>query len=225
MTALSLSLRDRPNIGDHVSSPHWYFPIPGVHRDIEGDDLPAADVTIYGGGAIAGRAKNHQTRGVKIAWGVGTTQRGKFNRPRLHDTRGFALYGSRDVGTGEWVPCASCMSRHFDTIKDPIVPIVEYGHAILSPMGAMNNDHMSISDVIDHLSSGETVVTSSYHGMYWALLMGRRVIAKPFGTKFFGLPWAATWDCRDLVFEADASRLDEARSANLAFWEKVKRYV
>lgn len=222
-----LSLRDRPNVGDKFSSPHWYFPIYGAHLDMETHADADDNVLIFGGGAIAGRAKAWRTRGIKIAWGVGTTQRGKFMRPQMHDTRGFALYGSRDWQDGgpEWVPCASCMSRLFDIAPEPVVPVVHYGHALLSPMDQMNNDQMSMVRVIEHLSCGETVVTSSYHGMYWALLLGRRVIAKPFGTKFFGLPWGGVWDGSSITFEAKAALLDEAREANMAFWEKVKRYV
>jgi hypothetical protein len=225
MTVLSLSLRDDRNIGDARCSPHWYFAIPGDHLPLNSDDHPAADVIIFGGGAIAGRASKYQTPAKKIAWGVGSTRRGVMGPPPDHDVRGFELYGSRDYGHGDWVPCASCMAPEFDNVPDPVTPFAMYGHAQLSPMRWMNNDCMDFARVIAHLATGETVVTSSYHGMYWSLLMGRRVVARPFGAKFFGLPWRGEWDGRDLVFESDRSRLDEARSANRAFWERGKRYV
>ena len=41
--------------------------------------------------------------------------------------------------------------------------------------------------VLDFLGSGETVLTSSYHGVYWATLLGRKVLAFPFSSKFYTL--------------------------------------
>lgn len=226
MTVLSLSLREDRNIGDARCSPHWYFPIPGDHLPLNSDNHPPADVIVFGGGAIAGRAAKYQTPAKKIAWGIGHTVRGAYSAEHLrHDVRGFELYGSRDYGHGDWVPCASCMAPEFDSVPEPVALFTFYGHAQIIPMSHVNNDCMDFARVIAHLASGETVITSSYHGMYWALLLGRRVVARPFGAKFFGLPWKSEWDGRDLVFDADRSRMDEARSANLSFWERVKRYV
>ena len=36
------------------------------------------------------------------------------------------------------------------------------------------------------LATAETVVSSSYHGVYWAMLLGKKVIALPFNAKFYG---------------------------------------
>jgi len=47
---------------------------------------------------------------------------------------------------------------------------------------------MNLDEVIAYIASGATVVTSSYHSMYWGFLLGRNFVSVPFGSKFFGLP-------------------------------------
>lgn len=218
-----------PNVGDRHSSPGLYLEL-GPVSDIS--QAPAADVTIYGGGSMAEAATKHlQGRaGLKIAWGIGYTERHRLGRHRDPDYAGFDLAGVRDYGAGRWVPCASCLSPLFDREYPITRPVVYYGHRLLSPMegeAALNNDCLDMAKVLAHLGSGETVVTSSYHGVYWATLLGRKVVAVPYGSKFFALKHQPTFVDR---YEGQPGRLhpealDECRRANFEFGFAVHELI
>lgn len=82
-------------------------------------------------------------------------------------------------------------------------------------------------EVIDFIASGETIVTSSYHGVYWAQLLGRRVICLPYNDKF------ETFQHRPTMAEAGDWRsglagvsetpplLEEYRALNHAFAQQA----
>ena len=220
---LNLSLKNQKNIGDAVCAPCQYFDLGGIHLDLNENhpELTKDDTIIFGGGCIAVRAGLYETKAKKILWGAGYSQRGVgFTDNLRHVNKGFALYGSRDIGEGDWVGCPSCMSPLFDNAPEPTQDFVYYGHAEFNPM-EMNNDCMDFEKVLRYLSKGETIVTSSYHGMYWGYLLGRRVITRPFGSKFYGLPWGISTD-KGIVYK-DA--LLEARESNINFYEKVKKIL
>lgn len=107
-------------------------------------------------------------------------------------TNGFDLVGIRDFGFEyDWVPCASCMHPTFDLkrkIKHEFVVFSHKKYKISMPsFPSMSNDSHDFEKVIDFLGSGETILTSSYHGAYWGSLLGRKVVVFPFSTKFFTL--------------------------------------
>jgi hypothetical protein len=140
-----------------------------------------------------------------IAWGIGQqvypsfsssqenllekliSERDKFNYvPYL---KAFDLVGIRDAGFDyDWVPCASCMNPTFDKKREIKHDFVVFSHRKfqikIDRFPRMSHDTQSLEEVIDFLGSGETIITSSYHGGYWGTLLGRRVITFPFSTKF-----------------------------------------
>ncbi len=218
---LNLSLKNSNNIGDAVCAPCQYLPLGGIHLDLEKAEHPEADTIIFGGGAIATRAGLYKTNARRILWGAGSSAKGLYGPKNItHVNKGFRLYGCRDWGHGEWVACASCLSPLFDNIPDPIQDKVYYGHADIDPM-ELNNDCMDFEKVLMYLSKGETIITSSYHGMYWGYLLGRKVIVKPFSSKFWGLPWGMSEE-KGIKYN---NALSEARESNLNFYEKVKGYL
>lgn len=217
---LNLNLKNSNNIGDSVCAPCQYLPLGGIHLDLY-DIHPEADVIIFGGGAIATRAGLYETQAKRILWGAGSTMRGRYGAENItHVNKGFELYGCRDWGHGEWVACPSCLSDLFDNIPEPTQDFVYYGHAEIDPL-ELNNDCMDFKKVINYLASGDNIVTSSYHGMYWGYLLGRNVIVRPFGSKFWGLPWGISTDNGIRYSNA----LSEARESNLNFYEKVKNII
>jgi polysaccharide pyruvyl transferase WcaK-like protein len=79
-------------------------------------------------------------------------------------------------------------------------------------------------EVIDFIASGQTVVTSSYHGVYWAQLLGRRVICLPYNNKFEtfqhrpAMGEAGNWrSSLALENQTPPSLLEEYRALNHAF--------
>ncbi len=109
----------------------------------------------------------------------------------------FDLVGIRDSEAERqgyhWVPCASCLDPAFDQPPTPQHEFVVFSHRKFrikfKQFPSMSHDTQNLSEVLDFLGSGQTIITSSYHGTYWGTLLGRRVLAFPFSTKFLTLKY------------------------------------
>jgi hypothetical protein len=141
-------------------------------------------------------------RGQWIAWGIGqqvystsddnlmeklTSSRDNFNYEKY--LKSFDLVGIRDIDFQyDWLPCASCLDSAFDQPREIKHDFVVFSHRKfelkIDRFPTMSHDTQSLEEVINFLGSGETIITSSYHGAYWGTLLGRKVIAFPFSTKF-----------------------------------------
>jgi hypothetical protein len=155
------------------------------------------------------------------------------------DPANFLLIGTRDYGvSSRWVPCVTCMSPLFDRTYD-----VKHDFVFFANKGMKNNSQFmpkdipsevflgnmrhSMDKIVAFLGSGDTVVTSSFHGAYWATLLGRKVVAIPTSSKFYGLkhavPLCHPTDWKRFVPLAHAypEALGECRSANLNFKNDV----
>lgn len=231
-------IRGAKNVGDEMCAPALYFDL-GKDSKISHiqDTVKNCKVAIYGGGAIGNTARRYQVsrKNMAVLWGVGNTDRGKFSPPSHPSYPEFALRGVRDYHAAmknknlDWVPCVSCMSELFDNPPEPTQEVVYYGHKRMSPMGDMNNDATNFEEVISYLSKGETIVTSSYHGVYWGLLLNRKVACIPFGSKFYGfkhLPKMYVGATSHTLKKVEGFKydgvLEEYREQNIKFWEKVK---
>ncbi len=241
-------LRDTSNIGDRACSPFDYFDWgDATVSDLRNDDTPDYDVGIYGGGKILrGIATNKGVRrpkgAINIAWGVGTVQSFPFSLRYLQARRRMDLIGSRDYGDTRYTyaPCASCMSPLFDEPAEPEHDVVFYAHAgktdkmgieIPEDMPTADNHAGSLEDALAFIASGKTVISNSYHGVYWGLLMGRRVLCLPFSNKFGGyrLPphYAAAnnWQSEIGNAVAQPQMLSLVRAASQDFKAKVDEKI
>ena len=138
-----------------------------------------------------------------IAWGIGQQiYRTDPDRQRYYQDfdyskylQQFDLIGIRDFEHPDpnyhWVPCASCMSEKFDKPRSIQHEFVVFSHKKfqikLGNFPRMTNGTHNFSQVLDFLGAGETILTSSYHGVYWGTLLGRKVLAFPFSSKFYTL--------------------------------------
>jgi len=211
---LGVHYRNSKNIGDRNCHPLDYIEFESDEAQFEivkcdvraiPDNCDGVDIVVFGGGAIANHGPALLSRfpdALMIAWGIGYTTGVKDNmKLGAHEKylKGFSLYGSRDFGVSStYVPCSSCLSSLFDNVPAPVRDVVLYGHAGKWPLREEaenygfrymdNTQHkFGLRGVIEHLSSGETIITSSYHGAYWASLLGRKVCMLPFGSKFYNL--------------------------------------
>ncbi len=185
-----------------------------------------ADAVIYD----AGQADH------KVIWSIGLTRKAmsglKFDIAKANCT----LFSTRnwDFDGLDYVPCVSAMAPEFDDIPDPQCEVVVFSHALKSKTLSVPSEiphltnHMgTLKDTLLHLAKGEIVVTNSYHGTYWAMLMGRRVLCLPFKDKFnhFRHPPAMStledWqsDLRN-THQCDLN-VEMARDLNRSFYEKV----
>lgn len=205
---LGLHIRDSVNAGDRASSPLDYFAFPdAVPADMRNPPEVTPDAVIYGGGSIT--ASPHFIRmGKTIAWGVGHHERKEpWEEAMFREHRRASslcdLYFPRDEIQGfEQVPCASCMHPVFDEVIEPVFKEVRYSanRRVSVDDGRAphrTNEDGPIEDAVRFLASGETVITSSYHGAYWAGLLGRKVKVVPWGSKFSYLPRMEFKECRE----------------------------
>lgn len=209
---LGLHIRDSLNAGDRWSSPLEYFEFPG-HEVVIGDMRAPPDVrpdlVIYGGGSITASPDFHAWPCPVVAWGVGHHVRTEpwheaMAAEHARAAAVCALYFPRDRVPGleqAWTPCASCMHPVFDEALEPRYLMARYSAArrIDVSDGAgphMTNEGGTIEEAVRFLASGELVITSSYHGAYWAGLLGREVRVVPWGSKFEYLPALSLAECR-----------------------------
>jgi hypothetical protein len=251
LRATSVYRCDETNVGDAFCAPYRYFNIRGPRQDILALDLNnLSGVVIVGGGGLVAQtfepamtalADCRPRLAALIGWGLGESlhvdRNGEIVMPfagSLPNYLGaFDLLGVRDFGTPyRWTPCASCMWSEFDRVRgDPAKPIVIYEHKrIPIPIDGperMSNDGNRISAVLDFLASGEVVITNSYHGAYWATLLGRRVVAIPNMSKVYRFKHAPAvgrpqhWRQLADVAIAYPESLSDCREANMKFFAEV----
>ena len=145
------------------------------------------------------------------------------------------LAGVRDAGTGfDLVPCSSCMSPVFDRDYEITSETVVYGQGALEPIAIeglptmLNTWEKELDEIAAFLGSAECVITNSYHGAYWSLLLGRRVLVyEPWCSKWLLTPWdlvtcnRRNWRRRRRRARAEPGLLDDSRRRNRAFAKRV----
>ena len=222
------------NIGDASGRPSLYFPINPVWGGMYAPITESNCHLLIGGGGLANkhedRVRKMKVDGKRIAWGLGS-----HLYPIRPDAaiRGFDLVGIRDCDyDGLWVPCVSCMSELFDReypIQQDFVFYENVGARMeIGEQPMKSNSCTTMQESVEYLASAECVVTNSYHGAYWASLMGRKVVAIPRGHKFHTMKHPVELrtihDWRDGVKFARVypEMLQECREANLDFYRRFQ---
>lgn len=242
-------LRNTHNLGDRNCSPFDYFDYNDAIAIDMAEAAPKTDVVIYGGGKIFRQlhrdmsANEHAAR-VRIGWGLSTVQKNPFSWRYHTSRRSLDLIGSRDYQVNtkdQFAPCASCMSPLFDKSYDTQHEIGMYLHHDKSaqfgqanaPIDArhMFNDSASFEEVIRFLGESHTVISNSYHGVYWALLLGKKVICVPFSNKFnhYRLPPAYSnaqdWRAQLKTAPSYTDMLAICRAATMDFKQQVDQRI
>jgi len=196
MAWVNFYYRDVDNIGDTGSA----------ISDILGWDMLTDDMhnwknyleydIIFGGGMLVKRIRMWDIlphiKGKKIGWGIGNSNKyhKRYDYSKESFVSGFDLLGVRDFGIGlRYVPCPTCLLDVFDKEYEIKHDVVCYQNTLSLPVDlgipTMGNEGKSISEVIEFIASGETVISTSYHGAYWGQLLSRKVAVIPFNSKFF----------------------------------------
>jgi hypothetical protein len=145
------------------------------------------------------------------------------------------LVGARELGRdgAVYAPCVSCMHPIFDRAFEPRHPAVFFYNAdrkIARPAveGLPERKNIaSFEETIAFLASGDTVVTNSFHGVYWATLLNRKVVCLPYSSKFFGFRFPPTYAAPETALEAIKGAvaypqaLEDCRRETLAFKDRV----
>lgn len=108
----------------------------------------------------------------------------------------FDLIGIRDFELSfnyHWVPCASCLLPYIlkfrkTTPKKKVG--VFYEDKKFKVFNVLSFDYLSsegveIENKLQFLSNYEYIITNSYHGAYWAMLLNRKVICLPIKSSLF----------------------------------------
>ena len=244
------------NTGDLESTPIRYFDSLCQFKEIDWWDmdvngykfLKSKDTVLFGGGLLneldLKKFFFRNTICKKIAWGIGLLQSQKYE----YLFSAFDLIGLRDFNRPEidnkkvfYVPCVSCMSQLFDNKHEQKYRLCFYAHKLKTPSDIIEkfkeknipilDNEAPFEEVIPFLAQSEYVITNSYHGTYWATLLGKKVLCVPFNDKFYGFKYAPIYTTFD-TYETDKDKaiyypraLNEAREINLAFYEKVKKII
>jgi len=150
----------------------------------------------------------------------------------------FDQVGIRDWNQNQpWVPCASCMHPALTkkyAIKNDVI-FFEHKKQLIKNFGNDSiprfvNSGSNIDQTIELLGSANIILTNSYHGAYWGMLLGKRVIVvDAWSSKFLSMKHmphilSRDNDWKDIVDNVvvDIDALDECREATEEFWEKIK---
>lgn len=231
----NLFLKDTGNIGDTVCGPLLYFNL-GEHKLIDvtkwreyKDEMKDSFVILGGGGLFhlpsADYANGHFTPIEEmlaelnniILWGVGHNIHGVKTIEYPDYMNKFKMIGVRDCIPGmNWVPCASCMSELFDkqyARKHNTIAYVHSNYPKSFDIPTMHPEGASFDAAIEFLGSADTILTNSYHGMYWGMLLNRNVqVIDAYSSKFYGL-------VQTLNF------LELCRKQNMEYYNKVKDVI
>ena len=213
------------------------------------------NAVIVGGGGLLNRGgfrrqmklfEDLSRKGKKVVlWGVGHNAKdpATFGKPIKYnvDIGVFGMAGTRDQSMpGDYVPCVSCMHGIFDQKYEPTqeIGVVFHKDTLRRPRITKKFSHLATSSnttdldsLIAFIGASETVITDSYHTMYWSMLLGRKVVAIPNSSKFFDFghkPVFSDFDsCLQDVTKAYPYEgvLEECRTINREFAARAFDYL
>lgn len=242
---------DNKNVGDYWCSPITYYNFENSNRyDIKKyvkKHIQSNNKVILGGGGLLGDniftplIKKITNKPVtKIVWSAGDNSPNENLSLLLSQIKKFNLVGIRDYIKGYedlWVPCVSCKSDLFDkylnaNVTEDFVYYIHKDRAVSQetlkkyPGKILTNQTIDFETVIKFLSSANTVYTNTYHGVYWAQLLKKQVVAQQWSTKFKYMKYvprivdSADWHSTNIKTET-YDILNEYRNKNDIFFNKV----
>lgn len=210
---------------------------------------------IIGGGGLLNRGsfekqmKLFESLGRKnkkiVLWGIGHNSKnpklfGKISSYNIN-TANFGLVGTRDYSLSEnWVPCVSCLHPVFDQkfSSDQEIGIIFHKKTLKKKsVTSKFQNYPSTSNTTDleslvtFIGRSETVITDSYHAMYWSMLLGKKVVVVPNSSKFFDFkyhPVISTFESclKDAEKAVSFSGiLEECREVNRQFAARAFDYL
>lgn len=227
------------NLGDRVCSPHLYFDWLKEAK-VKMPDQCVPGPAIFGGGGlfhpywdqfIFRSIRENQPTAI---WGAGLNYHGCQEEVFPKELESCSFVGLRHFkNPWNYVPCVSCMAHEFDTAisSTPSHEVVIYehrNHPVQEWKNAprMNNFTGSLSDAVSFLASGQIVVTTSFHGAYWAKLIGRAVgIYKPFSNRFLAIPGITPVQEETYIgTNGPPPMLYECRMLNIQWSDKLREF-
>ena len=196
------------------------------------------DWVILGGGGMLDCSRQYQNainrlleiNGHVISWGLGHNEHhadsiyywGASEKIKYDK---FFLFTTRDwkYGNDRFCPCVSCMmpglERHY-ALKRRVGVLTH--HEILIKEFDLDtcNNSRPLDEILEFIGSSEIILTNTYHGAYWATLMGKKVIIyQPFSNRFSYFKYQPMIYSGDLEKDIENAKtypeaLEECRSIN-----------
>lgn len=234
------------NVGDIYSSPLYYFDFPNadtydLHNDV---NLNNTHVVIGGGGLIRRTFVEKINNIIKqhpktlTFWGIGhnASYKDKDWQPEFLQTAN--LVGIRDYNTpNTYVPCVSCMHKGFDKNYHIKHEHSYFLHKHRTPDNIdldgpiMYNNNLNIDEVLSFIGSSKILITNSFHGAYWGMLMNKDVRILDWSTKFSTLKYVPSrinnlsdWRQTAPSYN-DKNYLQECRDINIKFFNDYKNLL
>lgn len=116
-----------------------------------------------------------------------------FDLSGFRDFKIIPMYKSNQLTNYRYLPCVSCkldgllkkykIKRKIGLVEHMwLVPLDEFNYEKIN----MNLTKYSIEEILKFIGESEYIITSSFHGMYWATLMNKKVIIyKCWSSKFY----------------------------------------
>ena len=250
MSAIEVHRKVDNNVGDYYCNPSRYFDLGECSSEelmYNNAILNNKTLVVGGGGLIHKKFSQHiQTLIDKnpkhtVLWGIG------HNFGPKHESKSTtnpyypewinrcSLVGIRDYIEGHYdtyLPCVSCMHPAFEKQYKEKHEFVYFTHAYKSKVDKVDhpmikNNVMDFNKVIEFISSGNTVITDSYHGAYWAQLLGKNVQVVSWSVKFNYMKhqphFIENINAKPVAVQNSITGfLDECRDLNNKFYQKFK---
>jgi polysaccharide pyruvyl transferase len=190
--------------------------------------------------------ENLNSKGKKtVIWGPGhnAIDFKAFNKNKIYnvDVTKFGLVGTRDYSMpNDWVPCVSCLHPIFNQKFNETQEVgILFGKKstknkqLLNKLDSYPNasNTTNLEKMVNFIGKTNTLITDSYHAMYWGILLEKKVIAIPTTSKFFDFKYQPIISSFE-TFETDLNKpqsysgvLEECREVNLKFADKVFDYL
>lgn len=227
-------------------------------------EIEKDDIVIFGGGGLLDNSdalnmvlnRLFEKCDNVIIWGAGThryNENNVFGKKTAVTPIHFdkaVLCGIRDYEHPygmPFLPCASCLNTAFSVDRNEsriereigtIRSALESSFAVKGVPSSVSNAE-PIGTIVDYILSSRVILVSSYHGAFWSMLLGRKVIlpASRLGVdkyKYFRYPVGFyeghEYDEPELLRIASTlpdlpDFLAEARALNIEFFKKVRDYI
>lgn len=239
----------RDNVGDMYCNPSRYFNLGDVSSEellYNKTNLSNKTLVVGGGGLIHKKFSGHIETLISknptntVLWAIGHN----FGKRYFEKSQGKVYYPDwidycSLVGIRDWIddyekyylPCVSCMHPAFDKTYKVRHDVVYFTHAFKTKFEnkevrpLITNKTTNFNNVIEFLGSSNTVVTDSYHGAYWAQLLGKNVQVASWSVKFNHMKYPPYFlnsinDSYKPVNNSVPGFLQECREYNNNFYQK-----
>ncbi len=248
---------DGNNCGDMMACPllyyYDYFKQYCIKRHdirfIDYESISSSDVVILGGGGLLDYAES-MNRAINrvldigaavIAWAPGFNTHSQYCdrvKTPIHFER-FALLGVRDDQNSLQLPYLPDVSCKLEGLRRSYTVCREVGIAAHKdyPIVGLDLDvitnERSMDEILRFIGESRTIISNSFHMIYWAILMGKKTVCvAPFSSRFFSYRYKPEY-CSGTLQDAveclgKAQRyhvLEECVQMNDSFFQRVREII